>query len=177
MHEMTYDFSEVSLVNNLQKAIATNNNMMLHYWMIYLSAMTKPEAFKPNYYLNEPSYGWINQSNSESNRYLKSDSFLESFNEYMKFVIKLHSTSRRVSYPASAMNSLLDKYNAEIMRTFLEIQETPHEVVYRMDDVRLLHYYQVGNNGAAIKYSTPLVIVYAPVNSYHIMDTEEAEAL
>jgi hypothetical protein len=46
--------------------------MMLHYWMIYSSAITKPEAFKPNYYLNEPSYGWINQSNLESNRYLKS---------------------------------------------------------------------------------------------------------
>ncbi len=71
---MHYDLSEISAVNyNLQKAIATNNNMMLHYWMIYSSAMTKLEAFKPNYYLNEPSYGWISQSNLESNKYLKSD--------------------------------------------------------------------------------------------------------
>ena len=76
MYGMHYDLSEISAVNyNLQKAIATNNNMMLHYWMIYSSAMTKPESFKPNYYLNEPSYGWISQSNLESNKYLKSDSF------------------------------------------------------------------------------------------------------
>jgi polyhydroxyalkanoate synthase subunit PhaC len=177
MHGMHYDFSEVSIANNLQKTIATNNNMMLHYWMIYVSAMTKPEAFKPNYYLNEPSYGWINQSNLESNRYLKSDTFLESFNEYIRSVIKLHSTSRSVSYPAAATNSLLDKYSAEIMRGFLEMQETPHEVVYRMDDVRLLHYYQLGNNGTAIKYSTPLVIVYAPVNSYHIMDIRRGRSI
>src|SRR5919201_1081645 len=102
MHAMHYyDFSEVSLVNNLQKAIATNNNMMLHYWMVYSSAMTRPEAFKPNYYLNEPSYGWINQSNLESNKYLKSDSFLESFNEYMKSVINTHSMTKSVSYPAA----------------------------------------------------------------------------
>jgi polyhydroxyalkanoate synthase len=174
---MHYDFSEVSLANNLQKTVATNNNMMLHYWMIYLSAMTKPEAFKPNYYLNEPSYGWINQSNLESNKYLKSDSFLDSFHEYMKSVIDLHSKTRSLSYPTAAMNSLLDKYNAEIMRGFLEMQETPHEVVYRMDDVRLLHYYQVGNNGAVIKYSTPLVIVYAPVNSYHIMDIRSGRSI
>ena len=95
----------------------------------------------------------------------------------MKSVIKLYSMSRSISYPAAAINSLLDKYNAEVMRGFLEIQETPHEVVYRMDDVRLLHYYQVGNNGAAIKYSTPLVIVYAPVNSYHIMDIRKGRSI
>ena len=177
MHRMHYVFSEVSLADNLQKAIATNNNMMLHYWMIYSSAITKPEAFKPNYYLNEPSYGWINQSNLESNKYLKSDSFLDSFSEYMKSVINLHSMTKSVSYPAAATNSLLDKYNAEVLRGFLEMQETPHEVVYRMDDVRLLHYYQLGNNGAAMKYSTPLVIVYAPVNSYHIMDIRRGRSI
>lgn len=174
---MHYVFSEVSLADNLQKAIATNNNMMLHYWMIYSSAITKPEAFKPNYYLNEPSYGWINQSNLESNKYLKSDSFLDSFSEYMKSVINLHSLTKSVSYPVAATNSLLDKYNAEVLRGFLEMQETPHEVVYRMDDVRLLHYYQLGNNGASMKYSIPLVIVYAPVNSYHIMDIRRGRSI
>lgn len=174
---MHYDFSEVSLTNNLHKTAAMTNNMLLHYWMIYTSAMTKPDVFKPNYYLNEPAYGWINQSNLESNRYLKSDSFLESFNEYMKSVINLHSMTKSVSYPAAAMNSLLDKYNAEVMRGFLEMQETSHEVVYRMDDVRLLHYFQLGNNGASTKYSTPLIIVYAPVNSYHIMDIRRGRSI
>jgi polyhydroxyalkanoate synthase len=177
MHGMLYDFSEVSLIDNLHKTMTTNNNMILHYWMIYVSAMTKSEALKPNYYLNEPFYGWINQSNLESNNYLKSDSFLESFNEYMKSVINLQSMTKSVSYAAAATNSLLDKYSAEVMRGFLEMQETPHEVVYRIDDVRLLHYYQLGNNGAAIKYSTPLVIVYAPVNSYHIMDIRRGRSI
>lgn len=177
MQGMHYDFSEVSLTDNLHKTAAMTNNMLLHYWMIYTSAMTKPDIFKPNYYLNEPSYGWINQSNLESNRYLKSDSFLGSFNEYMKSVINLHSMTKSVSYPAAAMNSLLDKYNAEVMRGFLEMQETSHEVVYRMDDVRLLHYFQLGNNGASTKYSTPLVIVYAPVNSYHIMDIRRGRSI
>ena len=177
MQRIHYDFSGVSLTDNLHKSIAMTNNMLLHYWMIYVSAVTKTDALKPNYYLNEPSYGWINQSNLESNRYLKSDSFLESFNEYMKSVINLHSMSRSVSYAAAATNSLLDKYSADFMRGFLEMQETPHEVVYRMDDVRLLHYYQLGNNGASRKYSTPLVIVYAPVNSYHIMDIRRGRSI
>jgi polyhydroxyalkanoate synthase subunit PhaC len=177
MNEMHHDFSEVSLADNLQKAIATNNNMLLHYWMIYSSALTKPEAFKPNYYHNEPTYGWINQSNLESNKYLKSDSFLDSFNEYMKSAMKLYSKTRSLSYPAAATNSLLDKRNAEIIRGFLEMQEIPHKVVYRMDDVRLLHYHHIGYNGAAIKYRTPLVIVYAPVNSYHIMDIRRGRSI
>jgi polyhydroxyalkanoate synthase len=177
MQGMHYDFSEVSLTDNLHKTIAMTNNMLLHYWMVYVSATTKPDAFKPNYYLNEPSYGWSNQSNLESNRYLKSDSFLESFNEYMKSVINLHSMTKSVSYSAAATNSLLDKYGAEVIRGFLEMQETPHEVVYRIDDVRLLHYYQLGNNGASMKYSTPVVIVYAPVNSYHIMDIRRGRSI
>ena len=178
MQRIHYDFSGLSLPDNLHKSIAMTNNMLLHYWMIYSSAMTKPEAFKPNYYLNEPSYSWISQSNLESNRYLKSDSFLDSFSEYMKSAIKLHSQTRSVSYTAAATNSLLDKYSiAEISRGLLEIQETPHEVVYRMDDVRLLHYYQLGNNGASTKFSTPLVIVYAPVNSYHIMDIRRGRSI
>jgi polyhydroxyalkanoate synthase len=179
MNGMHYDFSAVSLVDNLQKAIATNNSMMLHYWMIYSSAITKPEAFfKLTYYHGEPTYGWVIQSNLESNKYLKSDSFLDSFNEYMKSIIKVHFKTRSLSYPAAAMNSHLDKYIiADISRVFLEIQETPHEVIYRMDDVRLLHYYQVGNQRTSMRNNTPLVIVYAPVNSYHIMDIRRGRSI
>ncbi|MDQ3837094.1 MAG: alpha/beta fold hydrolase, partial [Thermoproteota archaeon] len=179
MQGLNYDFSEASIAHDLQKAIATNNNMLLHYWMIYSSALTKPEAFQPNYYHNEPTYGWINQSNLESNNYLKSDSFLDSFNEYMKSAMKLYSKTRSLSYPAADMNSLLDKYNiADISRGLLEIQESAHEVVYRIDDIRLLHYYQVGNDRASVKNNrTPLVIVYAPVNSYHIMDIRRGRSI
>ena len=57
------------------------------------------------------------------------------------------------------------------------MQETPHEVVYRTDDVRLLHYCQVWNNESRIKYITPLVIVYAPINSYHIMDIRRGRSI
>ncbi len=75
MYEMYYDFSLVGLADDLQEAIATSNNMLLHYWMIYSSAMTKPKAFWSNYYLKDQSYDWINQSNLESNKYLKSHLF------------------------------------------------------------------------------------------------------
>ena len=176
MHRMQSDFSEASLVHNSQKAIATNNNMIFHYWMVYMSATTKPKSLKSDY-LSQPFYAWIYQSNLESNRYLKSDTFLDSFNEYMKSVIKLHSMTRTVSYPVTAMGSLLDKYNAEVIRAVLEMQETPHEVVYRIDDVRLLHYFDLWHNGSAVKYGTPLVIVYAPVNSYHIMDIRRGRSI
>jgi polyhydroxyalkanoate synthase len=173
---MQSDFSEASLVHNLQKAIATNNNMIFHYWMVYMSATAKPKSIKSDY-LSQPFYAWINQSNLESNRYLKSDTFLDSFNEYMKSVIELHSMTRTLSYPLTAMASLLDKYNAEVIRAVLEMQETPHEVVYRIDDVRLLHYFDLWHNGSAVKHGTPLVIVYAPVNSYHIMDIRRGRSI
>ncbi len=75
------------------------------------------------------------------------------------------------------MNSLLYKRNAEILRGSLEIHETPYEVIHRMDDVRLLHYYNTRRNGAGVKYRVPLVIVYAPVNSYHIMDIRRGTSI
>jgi polyhydroxyalkanoate synthase len=177
MNKMFYDFSEFIIAYNMQKAIATNNHMLLHYWMIYSSALTKPEAFKLNRSPDELTFGWIIQSNLDSNKYLKSDSFLDSFNDYMKSVIDLHSQTKSVSYPAAAMNSIFDKHNAEILRSFLEIQETPHEVIHRMDDVRLLHYYNTRHNGASVKYRIPLIIVYAPVNSYHIMDIRRGRSI
>ena len=176
MHRIQSDFSHASLAHNLQMAIATNNNMMFHYCMIYLSAMTKPKSLKSDHF-SQRFYAWINQSNLESNRYLKSDTFLDSFNEYMKSIIELHSMTRTVSYPATAVASLLDKYNAEVIRAILEMQETPHEVTYRIDDVRLLHYFDLWHDGSAAKYNTPLVIVYAPVNSYHIMDIRRGRSI
>ena len=135
---MHYNFLGVSLTYNLQKAIETNNNMMFHYRMICMSAaMTIPKTVKLDY-LSRSIYDQINQSNLESNHYLKSVPFLDSFHEYMKSVIKLYSITKSVSYPAAATASLLDKYNAALVfRGFLEMNETLHEVVCRMEDVRL----------------------------------------
>jgi polyhydroxyalkanoate synthase len=177
MYKIRSTFPEIALAYNLQKVIATNNNMMFHYLMVYMSAMTKPKYFKLES-LTQSFYAWINQTNLESNHYLKSDSFLDSFNEYMTSVIELHSMSKSVSYPAAAMASLLDKYSAaSISRGLLEMQETPHEIVSRMDDVRLLHYFNPLQDKTPTKYSTPLVIVYAPVNSYHIMDIRTGRSI
>src|ERR671932_247166 len=131
MPRIPSDFLDVGFTDDLQKTIASNINIMLYYWM--------------------------NQTNLESNRYLKSDTFLDSFSEYVTSLIKLHSMTRGLSYPVTAMSSLLDKYSASaISRVLLEIQETPHEVVYKLDDVRLMHYLDLLNEKKAIKHNAPI---------------------
>ncbi|MDQ3873017.1 MAG: alpha/beta fold hydrolase [Thermoproteota archaeon] len=177
MPRIPSDFLDVGFTDDLQKTIASNINIMLHYWMIYASASLNPSLFQSKF-VTRAFYPWMNQTNLESNRYLKSDTFLDSFSEYVTSLIKLHSMTRGLSYPVTAMSSLLDKYSASaISRVLLEIQETPHEVVYKLDDVRLMHYLDLLNEKKAIKHNAPIVIVYAPVNSYHIMDIRRGRSI
>ena len=48
----------------------------------------------------------------------------------------------------------------------INLEVTPHEVVQEIDKTRLLHYTPL----VKTKYKTPLLISYALINRYHILD-------
>lgn len=48
----------------------------------------------------------------------------------------------------------------------IDLEITPHDTLYNIDKVRLLHY----KNDQKIKHKTPIVIAYALINRYHILD-------
>ena len=48
----------------------------------------------------------------------------------------------------------------------INLEVTPHEVVQEIDKTRLLHYKPL----VETKYQTPLLISYALINRYHILD-------
>ena len=48
----------------------------------------------------------------------------------------------------------------------INLEVTPHEVVQKIDKTRLLHYKPI----IETKHKTPLLISYALINRYHILD-------
>ncbi|HLC09692.1 MAG TPA: alpha/beta fold hydrolase, partial [Nitrosopumilaceae archaeon] len=50
----------------------------------------------------------------------------------------------------------------------INLEMTPYDVAYSEDKIRLLHF----NSPTQKQYQTPLVIVYALVNRYHILDIQ-----
>lgn len=110
---------------------------------------------------------WLTIIDSEFDKHRRSKQFVNTLNEYVENGADLHSAMERMSYPVAIIYEFFDRYFRASMvfsNIPVELNETPHEVVRKKNDTRLLHYY------SSPKYKTPLLIVYAPINRYYIMD-------
>ena len=155
-----------TVLDDMYRATIALTNMSSQYWLAYTSTLTKnPNSwmidFLKPYYFSQT----LPQSDVEFGYYLKSEPFLASFSDFIKSVVNL-SSKNELSTALLTAASYQDKYFGHIRGNLLELQEMPHEVVYRIDGARVLHY----RSGSAKRYRIPLLIVYAPVNRYHIMD-------
>jgi polyhydroxyalkanoate synthase subunit PhaC len=118
---------------------------------------------------------WIKCADKELRKELKSEEFLSLLSKYTHSFIKLHSSYRMAGYPVDYFDQLLDSFK-QTFRIPLSISKdfklAPHDVVYRKGKVRLLHYRQDINKRKDNKsrYLQPLLIVYAPINQFHILD-------
>lgn len=54
----------------------------------------------------------------------------------------------------------------------MDLEITPHSTIHSIDKVRLLHY----KGTEAIKHKTPIVIAYALINRYHILDIQPTKS-
>jgi hypothetical protein len=160
-------------------------------------------SYFPYYYMNK----WIEATDEEANRLLKSQQFLDNFREYIKSIIKYEKFLKEESYnnnnPFFSINDLdkitdrfQDYFNKEFI-SFIFNQQIPHKVVLQMDTFRLLKYNnQIDNkfrkselkvksqqqqkinqdNKPSIPL-TPILMVYAPINRYHVLDINQKRRL
>jgi polyhydroxyalkanoate synthase len=118
---------------------------------------------------------WIKYTDKELRKELKSEDFLSLLSKYTHSLIELHSSYRVAGYPVDYFDQLLDSFK-QTFRIPLSISKhfklAPHDIVYRRGKVRLLHYRQDVNKREDNKsrYLQPLLIVYAPINQFHILD-------
>lgn len=201
-------FSEISL--SIMRSLASRANMALDYHLAYSSAFLRfafgeiedkldkgsalnETAKAVNFYQYIPN--WAAVSDQELHKHLKSSAFNASLVDYVDSVLEFNRlTNGMYFYTLSAFVSGLDKYGGGIIGAFLEAQQVPHTVVLEVDDVRLLHYINIENNGSLFSSSlpsnspnilssfkkdtnTPLLVIYAPVNRYHILDIRKGRSV
>src|SRR5215211_1646611 len=126
---------------------------------------------------------WLKNVDKGLERELKSEHFISGLSRYTQSLLELRSFFEKIGYPVAYLDWMFDWYVRGFMVFSLIRKEShlaPFDVVYRKGKARLLHY---RNNEQETSSSAttavekkqqqqrqPLLIIYAPINTFHIMD-------
>ncbi len=179
------DYTPLSTYKILEDWIelsANNMNMFSGYWSSYIKTVSKlsnlaypesnPDALNSSNALAPKPYfhDFLGAGNSEFEKLLRSKESLQYFRDLMETILSLDSIQRQV-FPRSFLSyadNIIDN-SLPYPNSLVSVNQTPHEVIKQMDGVRLLHYHGPKESSTG-KYATPLLMVYAPINRYHILD-------
>ncbi|HEX7033674.1 MAG TPA: alpha/beta fold hydrolase [Nitrososphaera sp.] len=115
---------------------------------------------------------WLVNVDKELEAELKSEHFTSLLARYTQLLLEQRSIFRKAGYPVDYMDRLFDWYVRSHLVFSLIPKEShlaPHDVVYRKGKARLFHYRANGQEEPAVK-KQPLLIIYAPINTCHILD-------
>src|SRR5918994_2061034 len=123
---------------------------------------------------------WLKNVDKELEGELKSEYFISVFSRYTQSLLELRSFFEKMGYPIAYLDWMFDWYVKSFMVFSLIRKEShlaPFDVVYKKGKSRLLHYRNNGqetssSSSATIskKHQQPILIIYAPINTFHIMD-------
>jgi polyhydroxyalkanoate synthase len=155
-----------------EKAIAEERKDVIGEATTVMDAGNKGTLF-PNKV--ESTYNrWLNNVDHELEVELKSEHFNSLLSRYVQSLLELRSFFRKVGYPIDYLDWMFDWYVKSSM-VFSLIQKESHlapfDVIYRKGKARLLHYRKNDQEtSSTIKKQQPLLIIYAPINTFHILD-------
>lgn len=115
---------------------------------------------------------WLKNADDELEAELKTEQFTSLLSRYTALLIKLHSSFRNAGYPVDYLDRMFDWYvRSNLIFSLIpkESHLSPFDVVYRKGKTRLLHYRGYGQETSTAK-KQPLLIIYAPINTFHILD-------
>ena len=111
---------------------------------------------------------WLSHVDREFEVTLRTKGFTNILSDYVDSMIDLRAMFRDAGYPVDYMDRMFDTYVHNMM-VFSNIpgryELTPSDVVFTKGNTQLLHY-----KVDAQKKGAPLLIIYAPINRYHILD-------
>lgn len=118
---------------------------------------------------------WLRLMDREFDKELKSPSFTSILSKYVHSIIDLHSVYKRTGVPVDYIDWAFNSYMQSIVSlvTFSILKESElsgHDTIYLKGKTRLLHYHSIIKEKDETRYKPPLLIVYAPINRFHIMD-------
>jgi polyhydroxyalkanoate synthase len=137
---------------------------------------------------------WLKGMDKEFATVLRSDEFLSSLSEYVSSLVDLRSIYRQAGYPVDYNDILFDngiKQTMSFSSIAKKYDSTPYEVLYTKGKVRLLHYIPNYRNKKIEEETkniqsqesksdsevSPLLIIYAPINRYHILDINQDKSI
>lgn len=178
----------IQLGPTFAEACLNSLQMMTTYGSIYLRAFEETVQEKGKVFdkntdgrsIDALYKTWLKLTDKELQKQLKSEQFLSLLSKYVDSIVELHSAYKVAGYPIDYLDRLLDSYK-QTVRVPLSISKdfklAPNDVVYKKGKVKLLHYrpntYE--SNSDENQYQPqqpqqPLLIVYAPINQFHILD-------
>jgi polyhydroxyalkanoate synthase len=162
-----------------------NNGIQLYnyynsiYFRTFQQVLKKKKEEKSNGISNleviEAFYNaWLEIMDKEFDKELKSASFTSLLSKYIHSFIDLHSLYRRTGFPVDYLDWVFNSY-IQIMMSLAtssilkESKLSPHDVIHLKGKTRLLHYHGIKEKEGE-KNAKPLLIIYAPINRFHVMD-------
>ena len=175
------------------QAYITNMDIMSKYNSTYSKAFQQAlkipdiEIMKANITINSmritsPVYDeiyqdWLKNSDNQLDDLLKSNEFVSLLSNYLTLNIDVHKALRNIGYPTYYFDALFENYIrnthlASSMQKDFEI--TPFDIEYTSGNIRLLHYHNENKDKID---SLPLLIIYAQINRFHIMDIHPSRSV
>ena len=184
------------ILSKLYQTYMTGVNIALKYNSVYTNAFQqvlkdiykKNGKNKDNYnefnVINPFLYGeiydkWLKNSNNHLDKLLKSKEFIAPLSEYITLSIDLHRDLKSLGYHTQYTDVIFEKtirnmYLASSIQK--DFQLTPFDVEYTNGNIRLLHYHS-GNKTNKNESKVPLLIIYAQINRFHILDIHPSKSV
>jgi polyhydroxyalkanoate synthase subunit PhaC len=146
---------------------------------------------------------WLELMDREFDTELKSSNFKITLSNFTNSLIELRSLCRKLGYPVDYWDWLFNLYTQYLVHIFIdkpkEFKLAPFDIIYRNGPTRLLHYLHTNNNYTTNKIENtntkslpttsktanassssslqPLLIIYAPINRFQIMDLNPQKSI
>jgi hypothetical protein len=164
--------------NNLYEAFTDYTRFLsslvrlnLEYNTMYLDSIKKTmeqnkESFDPNMFYQSLANNLDTSFNSE----LRTKRFTSILSEYMNSLVDYRDAQKKSNIPVRYYDEALYQIKKYLFQLSSAIDlecsatATPSEVVFKKGKIELLHYVADGKN------KIPLILVYAPINRFNLMD-------
>jgi len=124
---------------------------------------------------------WYENMDREFDEKLRSDGFISLLSKYVNSSLDLfNSMYNGYLYPQLIYHDLVDFYLKYVYSPYIsyskELNLSDHKIVFHKDNIKLLHYI---NNNQPTRGSgnNILLVIYAPINRYHILDLNPSKSV
>jgi polyhydroxyalkanoate synthase subunit PhaC len=116
---------------------------------------------------------WLRLSDRNLDNELKSSSFTSLLARYINVLVELRTILRNAGYPVDYFRWLFDsfiRYITVFTSTAKDFDLSPFDTLSVKGKTRLLHYKSIIEHSQDQEPVHPVLIIYAPINRFHIMD-------